>query len=170
VSEREFPGTAAEELRRRFDAAFGERPADGHEEVVALLALRVGGEPVAMRVLETSGLVPARRVVPVPSRRTELLGISGLRGAVVPVYGLARLLGRGEEVEPRWIVLVAAGGEERVGLAVAAFERHLVVPARDLRPAEHAAPRAHVREILHVAGASRPVLSVPSLVKAITGG
>lgn len=168
MSEREFPGTAAEELRRRFDAAFAERPAEGRDEVVALLALRVGGEPVAIRVLETGGLVPARRIVPVPSRRPELLGISGLRGAVVPVYGLARLLGRGEEAEPRWIVL--AGGEERVGLAVAAFERHLVVPARDLRPAEHATdPRAHVREILHAAGAPRPVLSVPSLLRAITG-
>jgi purine-binding chemotaxis protein CheW len=168
VSEREFPGTAAEELRRRFDAAFGERAAGGGEEVVPLLALRVGGEPVALRVLETAGLVAARRIVPVPSRRPELLGVSGLRGAVVPVYGLARLLGRSDDGEPRWIVL--AGGEERVGLAVAAFERHLVVPARDLRPAEHAADaRAHVREILHAAGAARPVLSVPSLVRAITG-
>ena len=69
---------------------------------------------------------------------------------------------------PRWIVLASAGREERVGLAVATFERHLVVAAQDLRPAAAAVGLAHAPELLHAEGGARPVLSVPSLVRAIT--
>jgi chemotaxis signal transduction protein len=112
----------------------------------------------------------ARRIVPVPARRAELLGLSGIRGAAVPIHSLARLLGRADDGPPRWIVLAAVGGEARVGLAVATFERHLVVAAQDLRPADGGVGLAHASELLHAEGGARPVLSVPSLVRAITSG
>jgi purine-binding chemotaxis protein CheW len=165
VTGRAGDGTA-EALRAAFDAAFG-RPAElPGRDGVPLLALRVAGDPVAVRVLETCGLLPARRIVPVPARRPELLGLAGIRGAAIPIYSLARLLGRGEDGPPRWIVLAAAGGDDRVGLAVAAFERHLVVAAGDLRPA--AGGPAHAPELLQAEGGARPVLSVPALVRTIT--
>jgi chemotaxis signal transduction protein len=161
-------GGAADALRAAFDAAFG-RPAHAPDrDGVPLLALRVAGERVAVRVLETCGLMPARPIVPVPARRAELLGLSGIRGAAVPIYSLARLIGRADDGPPRWIVLAAAGGDERVGLAVATFERHLVVAAQDLRPAAAGVGLAHAPELLHGEGGARPVLSVPSLVRAIT--
>jgi purine-binding chemotaxis protein CheW len=161
-------GGAAGALRTAFDAAFALPARAPARDGVPLLALRVAGEPVAVRVLETCGLMPARRIVPVPARRAELLGLSGIRGAAVPIYSLARLLGRGDDGEPRWIVLAAASGAERVGLAVATFERHLVAAAQDLRPASDPAGRAHAPELLHAGGGAWPVLSVPSLVRAIT--
>lgn len=173
MKDRDLIGATAEELRAAFDAAFARAAQAPGREAVPLLALRVAGEPVAVRVLETAGLMAARRLVPVPSRRAELLGIAGIRGAVVPIYSLARLLGRGEDADPRWIVLAATGAAtaERVGLAFATFERHLVAPASDLRAArDGVSAGAHVAEILHAEGAVRPVLSIPSLVRAITGG
>jgi chemotaxis signal transduction protein len=162
------PAASAEALRAAFDEAFA-RPAEtASRDTVALLALRAGGERVAVRVLETAGLMTARPIVPVPSPRAELLGVSGIRGAVVPIYSLARLLGREDEGAPRWVVLAAAGGE-RVGLAVAVFERHLVVPAAEVRPAAHPGSAAHhAPEVLQAGGEARPILSVPSLVRAIT--
>jgi purine-binding chemotaxis protein CheW len=167
VSERDL-GATAEELRRVFDAAFAAPPPAARRDLVALLGLRVGGERVAVRVLETAGLVQARKIVPVPSRRAELLGVSGLRGAVVPIFALSRLLGRPDDGEPRWVVL--AGGAERVGLAVAALDRHLVVPAQDLAPAPGGDdPGAHVRELASFGGDRFPVLNVPALVRSITG-
>jgi purine-binding chemotaxis protein CheW len=172
VSDRTPPrdgGAIAAELRAAFDATFARPLPSAGDAPVALLAIRVGGEPAALRVLETAGLMPARRIVPVPSRRPELLGVSGIRGAVVPIYGLARLLGRGDDGEPRWVVLASAGPEERIGLAVATFERHLVVPGDRLRPAAAPGVHAHATELVHAEGAPRPVLSIPSLVRAITG-
>jgi purine-binding chemotaxis protein CheW len=167
VTRRAPDGAGAEALRAAFDAAFASPARTADRDGVPLLALRVAGEPVAVRVLEICGLMPARPIVRVPTRRAELLGLSGIRGAAVPIYSLARLLGRGEDGEPRWIVLAAAGGDERIGLAVAAFERHLVASPRDLRSAAEGSG-AHAPELLHAEGGARPVLSVPSLVRAIT--
>jgi chemotaxis signal transduction protein len=123
---------------------------------------------VAVRVLETAGIMAARPIVAVPSPRRELLGVSGIRGAVVPIYSLARLLGRADDAAPRWIVLAAAGAE-RIGLAVATLERHLVVPAAQVRPAAQPGPvQGHAPELLSGEAGGTPVLSVPSLVRAIT--
>jgi chemotaxis signal transduction protein len=168
VSERERERRAglAEALRRQFDAAFAAPPRAGRDARVALLEIRVGGEPMALRVLELAGLVQARPVTAVPSRRRELLGVAGLRGAIVPVWSLARLLGRGEDPAPAWIALAGGGA---VGLAVAALDAHLLVAPASLAPvaAGQGAPR-HVRELLRREGRPMPVLDVPSLVRAIT--
>lgn len=159
--------SAVEALRAEFDAAFAAPPRGARRDLVPLLAIRAGGAPVAVRVLDTAGLLPAKVVVPAPSRRPEVLGVCGHRGAVLPVFSLARLLGRAEEGEaPRWMLL--AGREERVALAFAAVEGHvLVVPAALQRAAGEAV--GHLAEIVEIEGAGRPVVSIPSLLRAITG-
>jgi len=145
-------------------------PAPSGADEVALLALRAGGELVCLRVLEISGLLKARTVVPVPSARPELVGLCGVRGAVLPVYGLARLLRIPEEPgAPRWMVL-AGPRDGLVALAVGGLEGHLVVRAEDLH---RAAPgQLAVRHVAEVVQRERPlpVVSVPSLLRAIMGG
>jgi chemotaxis signal transduction protein len=158
---------SAAALRAEFDATFAAPPPAAAPDSVAVLSVRVGAEPAAIRVLETAGLLSARRIVPVPSRRPELLGVCGLRGTVLPVFGLARLLGAAASGEaPRWIVL--AQGDERIGLALDDFEGHVVVPAAALRAAERDG-RAHVAGAVRLGTETRALLSVPSLVRAITG-
>jgi purine-binding chemotaxis protein CheW len=158
-------GGAVDALRAEFDASFARAPAARPDEV-ALLALRAGGEPVAVRVLEVAGLLPAGRVVPVPSRRPELLGIAGLRGAILPVYALGRLLGRSAD-EARWMLLCAVA-DERVAFAFEAFEGHVDVPAAAIHAPSGAGVRAHVSAVVRLEGGFRPVLHVPSLVRAVT--
>lgn len=167
VSDDASRGRAVEALRAEFDAAFAAPPRGARRDLVPLLAIRAGGSPVAVRVLDTAGLLPAKVVVPAPSRRPEVLGLCGHRGAVLPVFSLARLLGRAEEGEaPRWMLL--AGREERVALAFAAVEGHvLVAPAALQRAAGEAV--GHLAEIVEIEGAGRPVVSIPSLLRAITG-
>jgi purine-binding chemotaxis protein CheW len=170
VSEPVHGGEPAEALRAAFDGAFA-RPARAPDvDTVALLAIRVAGAPMAVRVLETAGIMQVRPIVPVPGRRPELLGVAGVRGALVPVYSLARLLGRADDDPPRWLVLAGTTRGERVGLAVTTFERHLLHPAGDLRPATGSgAGEAHAPELLVADGKARPVLSIPSLLRKITG-
>ncbi len=157
----------ASALRAEFDGAFAAPAAARAPDEVALLALRVGAEPFAVRVLDVAGLFAARKIVHVPTRRPELLGIMGLRGAVVPVYGLAQLLGRrAPDDAPRWVLL--AGGEERVALAFAELQGHVLAPAGDLDAAAEAEGMGHVREVVRLGGVARPVLDVRSLVRAAT--
>jgi chemotaxis signal transduction protein len=167
VSGERAPAGAAAELGRAFDATFAAPPRDARPDEVALLAIRVGSDPYALRLLDARGLLQLRGVVPVPSRRAELLGVTGLRGAVVPVYSLARLLGRGAgDEDPRWAVL--CGAEERVAVAFGAFEGHVAAAAKDLVAADGGAAREHVTHLASAAGALRPLLSLDSILRAIT--
>lgn len=161
--------TRAGALREAFDAAFGARPSTAHRDEVALLRLRAGGEELALRVLETAGLVPLGRLTAVPARRPELLGLTGLRGGLLPVFDLARLLGLpAQAAAPRWLALAGPRPEELLGLAFDEFLGHERVPGGELHAAP-AAPRRHLREVLQLRGRPIPVLAVPSLLHAIRG-
>jgi len=169
VSDQAGGPSRAAALRDAFDAAFAAPAEAPRRDEVSLLALRVGTEPVALRVLEAAGILAARPIAHVPSRRPELLGVAGLRGNVVPVYSVARLLGRAEEQEaPRFLVLASTVTEERLALAFSGFDGHLRVRPAALAAAPERA-LSHVRELVQLGAESRPVLSVPSLVRAITG-
>ena len=154
----------AQALRAAFDAAFTSPPADPRPAEVPLLVLRVGTARVAVRALETGGLVAPGRIEPVPSRRRELLGVAGLRGTLLPVYGLARLLGIDDAGEtPRWLLL--AGGAAGVGLAFGALEAYRRVPEAALEVASGAT--GALRELVRVEAGALPVVSMPALLREI---
>ncbi len=156
-----------EALRAAFDAAFAAPPAGARRDLVPLLVIRAGGEAIAVRVLETAGLLPARLIVPAPSRRPEVLGVCGHRGAVLPVFSLARLLGVADGGEPpRWMLL-AGREEERVALAFDVLDGHVLVAPSALQRAAGQGP-GHLAEIAELGGAGRPVVSIPSVLRAIT--
>jgi chemotaxis signal transduction protein len=170
------------EIREAFDASFAVAPARARADEVPLLTIRVANDVVALRVHETLGLLKAGKIVPVPSRRPELLGVTGVRGAVIPVYSVARLTGRGEGETPRWIVLCTAleradrptGAEQsaggvRIGLAFAEFQGHVRVPPEAIHAATSARDRASVSGVVELAGQMRPILDVVALVRAATG-
>lgn len=80
-------------LRRSFDEAFAVPPRLREEGLEHLLLIRVAGEALALKTLHVTGLVRIGRILPIPSRIPELLGITGIRGTLVPVFDLAALLG-----------------------------------------------------------------------------
>jgi chemotaxis signal transduction protein len=160
----------AEELRREFDAAFAAAPAPARPGAIAFLALRVGTEPFAVRLLDTAGLVPARKLVHVPSAHPALLGITGLRGAIVPVFSLAALLGRrGVAEDAPWHLACGREGG-RIALAFTRYEGHVAAEASAVRDAGGArAADDHVVELLSTGGELRPVIGIRSLLASITG-
>ena len=79
--------------------------------------MKVAAEAYAMpveHVLEAAGL---GRVRAVPGARRELLGIRTLRGQILPVVDLARLLGVHRTSEPTRLLVAEARGF-RVGFAI----------------------------------------------------
>jgi len=152
----------AEALRRAFDGAFAEaRTVRDDAGVEALLGLSAGGVRCAVRVRDVTGLHADRRVTPVPGGAPGLLGLAGLGQAIVPVYDLAFLLGRGADAAPpRWLI-VAGGGA--VALAFEHFDGHLLVPA-DAVGAETGANAPHVEAVARTPGGPRVILAVSALV------
>ena len=157
------PGQAGE-LRRAFDLSFAEAPPRGVGAVENLAEIRLGATRYAIGVNEISGLFADVKITPVPTTVADLLGIGGFRGAVLPVYGLEGLLGYPARTDPRWLVIASTAP---VGLAFAAFERQITVPSAAVVPHPGDALR-HVRQVVQLEGVVRPILSIASVLEAIT--
>jgi chemotaxis signal transduction protein len=158
---------SADELRRAFDIAFAQPSAGRGDSAEAFLALRVGSDAYAVRVREIAGFAAARKVVPLSSPIPEMLGLASIRGGLVPVYGLAALLGYGDrDGPPRWFLL--CGGADSLALAFADFDGYLELPRPDLRAIrEGEIDGGHVREVLRMGAEVRSVIGVASLMGAI---
>jgi chemotaxis signal transduction protein len=105
-------------MRRLFDESFARALPEQIKAPEPMLAILLGGERFALRVHEIAGLTMSReKIVQVPSRHPELLGLTGIRGVVVPVFSLARLLGfESEPGAAPWLVFC---GERQSPIALA---------------------------------------------------
>jgi chemotaxis signal transduction protein len=169
MSDRSSTANTAADIRNAFDRAFAEPPSSqALERIENLLAIRVAGHPYAIRVGEMTGLVNNRKILALPSPISELLGVAGIRGTLVPVYSMAALLGYNRELDQtaRWIAL--CGAEEIAGLAFSDFESYLRVPLSHVYAADnkHMA-RGHIKEVAHMADQVRAVISIPSAMEII---
>ena len=106
-------------LRAEFDRGFALAPPVADDTREGYLAIRIGGDPFALRLADLLGIYVDRKVVPLPSSVSTLLGIASFRGALVPVHDLRLLLGYPARVEARWLVRVRAAA---IGLAFEALE------------------------------------------------
>jgi purine-binding chemotaxis protein CheW len=157
----------AADLRRDFDSAFAAPMASRVVDVVDLLALRLGGQAVAVRLADITGVLARPRIVRLPSTTPHLLGLAGIRGRVVPVFHLAALLGHHDDSdELRWLLL--CGVDEPVALAFASFEGHLRVARTELSHAPHVDVTAPDAELLvHTSSGLRTVLALRAVVHTL---
>lgn len=121
-------------LRGDFDAAFALPPAEGRGATERLIVVGAGGARFALPLAELAGFRRLRKLCKLPGAASELLGLASVRAGLLPVFGLARLLGCGAD-EPRWLA-IARG--EPLGLAFGGLHEYLEVPldaARGDRPA-----------------------------------
>lgn len=153
----------AAELRRAFDRSFAETPRGDPPETIDFLVVKVGGDDLMLRLAEIAGVYADKTVVPVPSRAPGLLGIAGFRGAMLPVYDLAPLLGYPPSETWRWLV-IAAGAE--VALAFDSFAGHLRLPAASIA-AREGGHGGHLRQVARTERFVRPVVDIPLVIAAI---
>lgn len=153
------------ELRRAFDQSFAAPAGRPSESLLSLIAIQVGGEAVAIRADQITGIARCRQIVPLPSRIPESLGITGIRGVLVPVFSLAALLGKTRGEECSWMALTQP--EAPVALAFDEFESQLEVRRTSCYEDESTGQRRHVRQLVRVGASIRPVIDIPSVLEAI---
>jgi chemotaxis signal transduction protein len=151
----------ASELRDAFDrgfAAAARPPEPAHGD---FLGIRIGGEPFAIPFGDIASLHAGLRIVALPTRAPELLGVAAIRAAVVPIYDLGVALGAASAGTPRWSVVVRDG---HAGLAFEGFDGHAQIPERSIAAATQ---RGHVRGHVLVGGQSRAIIDLGSVLTAI---
>ena len=151
-------------LRLDFDRAFAEPVRREAAQTCDFLIVRVGAERCALRLGDIAGLFADRRITPVPSRAAGLVGIAGFRGAIVPVYDLALLLGRSASAPLRWLV-TAAGAP--VACAFEGFDRHVRAMSDAVLPQQHAEESENRGESLLVDNIVLPVIRMRAVLDAI---
>jgi chemotaxis signal transduction protein len=154
---------AAREMRRTFDETFRRAP-EPAAAAEPLLAIRAGGEALAIRLDETRGFAKIPFVLPLPPGPPERLGLCGLRGQLLPVLDLAALLGAPASEPPGWLIL--CGTVETLALAVAEFEGQRSAFAADFFP-RAGAPRPHVRQEVRLDGVRRGLVDLRSIVRDV---
>jgi chemotaxis signal transduction protein len=160
----------AAELRQAFDNTFTLPPSLVSPEVEDLLKIRLAGDAYAIRILDIAEFVTGRRVVSVPAVTPDFLGLAGIHGGIVPVFGLSSILGYGPDPgSPRWMIL--CGAEEPIALAFCDFEGYLRLPTSALHADEHfRATREHAKYVNQLATTPdgvRAVISIPLIMATI---
>lgn len=157
----------AEELRRAFDESFVRARLDaGSERARTFLAIRAGGTACAVRLAEVRGLESGRRIVPVPSSVPELAGLAGVRGKVIAVFSLARLLGHpGAARGCRWLMLCGEDGE--LGLTFEELDGAFDASKEDMKIGTPGAAGEPVPNLVRHGAAVLPVLELATMAARI---
>jgi chemotaxis signal transduction protein len=152
---------ALTQLRRDFDETFAVLP-PVREKYEPIIQIRVGNEVFAVRTGHIAGLAKDRKIVSLPSRIPELLGLAALRGSLIPVFDLAALLGIPAGVgAPSWLLLVRC--DTLIGLAFDGFEGQQTPQGFS----EEQSAGQHVRQLVRMGAVVRSVLDLPSLADSI---
>lgn len=153
-------------LRREFDEAFARPSASAAEAQVPHLLLRVGLDPQTYAVALSEVLQVSRinKLVNVPTSLGSLLGLVSVRSAVVPIYGMATLLGLAQE-PPRWFALHGSQGDP-VGFAFGQFEGYVEVSPSELLEGQ---TLSSSRRLIQTAAGAHGVLELGALVNVIRG-
>lgn len=152
-------------LREAFDRSFAQATATDTEPVANVLAIRIGADPYALRLTDVSGLFAGKRITMLPGPVTELLGIAGFRGAILPVYDLAMLLGYARPAAPRWLVTAAAAP---AAFAFDGFDGYLSVQEASVMPGPRGQGQdRYLKEMVPTAGLFRPVIFLAAMLEPI---
>jgi len=174
-----------EEMRRLFDESFAAQPAERMAAREAMLALTVAGERMAVRLSDVHTLATLKgRLLPIPSRVPELMGVTGIRGSLVPVFSLAALMGLGNTEAspggealgaytethagiPRWLLLCGSRVAP-IALAFQRFDEHIQVERDEVfPPGEATEAQRYINGSVRWRGVMRSIINLPKLVERL---
>lgn len=154
------------DLRRAFDGTFARPHAAAPQATERLLRLRVSTDPYAARLSEVASLSTVTTCLPLPSRSSDLLGMTVWRGALVPLFDLARLIGYAVSPRaPSWMIVVSS--EKPIGLAFARFEGHADATRDQIRPAARPEGHGFVNETAPIDDARLPLIDLKLMVTTV---
>ena len=154
------------DLRRDFDDSFALPPRPVSEQPDSFLIVRAGGEEFAARAAHIAAVVKRRSIMPIPARVPCLLGLTTIRGTLLPVYDAAMLLGlRGSGGEGSWFIEV--GRETPVALLFDEFAGRVELARSDLYESDGSGARKHLRVTARIGARHRAVIDIAGLLDEI---
>jgi chemotaxis signal transduction protein len=167
IGEDNMISARAHALRETFDRGFAHIPAAAGDAFEGVLAIRVCDEPYAVALEEVHGLFVDRKVVALPGRCSESMGITCLRTGIIAVYSLRAFLGYPPvETPARW--LISTGERQPFALAFERFDSYARVPRSEFLSAPQTGREGHIQGTTTIAGERRSIISLRSILRSIS--
>ena len=128
-----------------------------------IMLLRVGGATVAISASAAREVAQRTPAIRLPGTPEFVCGVVNVRGTLVPLVDLGRLLGAGPADPSGWVVTLDLEGR-RCALAV---DRLPVLRAADAPPGARPASQAFLTAEVRVDGTTLPLLDVDALADDI---
>jgi purine-binding chemotaxis protein CheW len=161
-------GNRAQELRDAFDRTFSEPLRMHQDSEEEMFGITLAGAKYAVRLTDASGVFANKKIVRVPSGAADLLGVAGFRGAIMPVFDLASIMGYPRSADAAWL-LTAAGAS--IGLAFSAFDGHLRIPRASVMAVDGKAGYGRfVKNLVQDKDGTRAVIDIPVIIETLTKG
>jgi chemotaxis signal transduction protein len=158
----------AEQWRQAFDQGFAEPPPAAPPALQDFLAIRLAGQPHALRLDELAALQPHAAPTPWPGAPPALLGLVAQRGAALPLYDLAALLGEAPCAQPAWTAVLR---HAPLALAFEGFDGHWRLPASAcIHPAEHVGDALRGQALRGPDGVLRRLIQLAAVADLLSAG
>jgi len=144
------------------DDAFAAPRVDRTVEQHALLVIEVGQRVVALRTSQIGGIAARPRILDLPGAPPSVVGLTALRGVVLPVCSLAAVLGVGVGRSDAWIAWMDA--DPPAAFAFDGLLGLVQVPAGDIVPADHGLPCTP--RAARIEGVMRPLVDMAAVASS----
>jgi purine-binding chemotaxis protein CheW len=116
-------------------SAIGDEKHEADAQEIDLLSFRLAGEAYALEVNDVREVLKIRSLTPVPNAPSYILGVTALRGAVLPVIDLCVRFGLAAGTrDAKSRIIVVSSREEEVGLVVDRVTGVLRVAPDEIKP------------------------------------
>lgn len=151
----------------------GDTRSPGRDSSVRMCLLSMGGELFAIELRNIREVFEVESVTPVPGMPGMLIGVTNLRGTVIPLLDLRAGLGLPVSETTLPFAVVVRHGTRQLGLLVDQVPEIRSIPREHLLPAAHSGPagaRPFVLSVLRVEDRLGGVLEVPQVFAQVDGG
>ena len=154
------------DARREFDSSFTVPAVISRKHVHLVVRIRVSDRIFAVKRDELTGISKLKQVLPIPSSASALLGITTVRGTLVPVFDLAAMLGlTSSREQAAWTLLINRATP--VGLAFDDFEGQSEVFSGNFFDGDPPQAGSYFHQIAETDAGKLPVLDIAGLLESI---
>ncbi len=171
---RSLAETAEDVLKRRADSLAREAIEDEAADMLALLLFRIGEEWYSVKVSDVREIFQEYSVTPVPGVPSWVLGVVNVRGEILSVTDLARMMGMGEvgtSAEGILPAIVISNGAVVTALVVDEIGDIVDVPDDSIEPPISIIDRAQAEYIagsVHIGDIMVGLISVDKMLEPVT--
>jgi purine-binding chemotaxis protein CheW len=119
----------------------------GDQRVLQFVGFLLGGKSYAFPIEQTREIVELQSVTPTPEVAEHVVGVTNLRGQIIPIFDLQRVLTPGAPPSKSRQAVVLEVGGQLTGCLVDSVTRVVRLPQNEIQPADDILDHDNARSV-----------------------